>query len=284
MENFEKKLLEYRSLLDGTGGVRGTDNTAGMRGADGINRGTHDAAGTAAAAEKTAPAGLRETLAASRQAFLDAEQKAVLSRAEFLIGQMAYLQKRWWVWQAVVLLGLWCLMVQSGLNSFVQSSMGILGPLFAVLMIPELWKNRSSGSVEVEGAAYYSLRQIYAARIYAFGLVDAGMLTLFLALSVWGARAALGAMLVRFLLPMTVTECICFRTLTSRFFSSEYAAVAGCLFWAALWRIATLHGGLYEAISAPVWAGILALAGGYLIYAVRRALQRCEAERRPCRA
>ena len=279
METFEKKLIEYKTLLDSAGGADGMNAALAAYSAD-----TAEAINGAAAAKRTAPNRLRETLDVSRQAFLDAEQEAVLSRAEFLIGQTVYLRKRWWIWQTVLLLGLWCLMAQNGLNDLVQSSMGILGPLFAVLMIPELWKNRASGSTEVEGAAYYSLRQVYAARIYAFGLVDAVMLTLFMALSVWSVRAALGEMLIRFILPMTVTGCICFRTLTSRYFASEYAAVAGCLFWAALWRIATLHGGLYEAISMPVWAGILLLACFYLIYAVQCALRSCEEKSRPCRA
>ena len=44
--------------------------------------------------------------------------------------------------------------------------------LFAILIIPELWKNRANCCMEVEGSTYYALRQIYSARILLFGLAD----------------------------------------------------------------------------------------------------------------
>ncbi|MDM8211473.1 RNA polymerase sigma factor [Mediterraneibacter glycyrrhizinilyticus] len=44
--------------------------------------------------------------------------------------------------------------------------------LFAILIIPELWKNRANCCMEIEGSTYYALRQIYSARILLFGLAD----------------------------------------------------------------------------------------------------------------
>lgn len=36
--------------------------------------------------------------------------------------------------------------------------MGVASSLFVILMIPELWKNRSCGCMEIEAASCYSLR------------------------------------------------------------------------------------------------------------------------------
>ncbi len=33
--------------------------------------------------------------------------------------------------------------------------MGILAPSFVILILPELWKNRSNGAMEVEGATFF---------------------------------------------------------------------------------------------------------------------------------
>lgn len=67
--------------------------------------------------------------------------------------------------------------------------MGTLAPLFVVLVLPELWKNRSSGALEIECTAYYSLRQIYAARMVLFGLVDLALLTLFFSAALLAGQA-----------------------------------------------------------------------------------------------
>ena len=57
--------------------------------------------------------------------------------------------------------------------------LGILSIVFADLIIPEIWKNQRYSVMEVEGAAFYTLRQICAARILMFAAVDLLMVTVF---------------------------------------------------------------------------------------------------------
>lgn len=57
--------------------------------------------------------------------------------------------------------------------------MGAAAPLFALLILPELWKNQSSHTLEIECTTCYSLRQIYGARIFLFALVDITLLSIF---------------------------------------------------------------------------------------------------------
>lgn len=73
---------------------------------------------------------------------------------EFLIQQGAYIRKRWWFLQFLTLILLWWIMYSAEGNYYVERSMGVFAPVFVILLIPEFWKNRSSGSEEVEGAAF----------------------------------------------------------------------------------------------------------------------------------
>ena len=43
--------------------------------------------------------------------------------------------------------------------------MGISATIFVVLIVPEIWKNRRNGAIEIEQASYYTLRQICTARM-----------------------------------------------------------------------------------------------------------------------
>ena len=92
--------------------------------------------------------------------------------------------------------------------------MGTLAPLFVVLVLPELWKNRANGALEVECTAYYSLRQVYAARLVLFGLADLALLTGFFSVALLTGRATWEGLILHFLLPFLVTGCICLRTLS----------------------------------------------------------------------
>lgn len=120
---------------------------------------------------------VQATVRAATQAFRQREASRPLSQLEFLRQQAQFLHKRWWLLQGAVLVLLWWLLQSAGTAYEVQRAMGTLAPLFVVLVLPELWKNRSSGALEIECTAYYSLRQIYAARMVLFGLVDLALLT-----------------------------------------------------------------------------------------------------------
>ena len=134
---------------------------------------------------------VQATVRAATQAFRQREASRPLSQLEFLRQQAQFLHKRWWLLQGAVLVLLWWLLQSAGTAYEVQRAMGTLAPLFVVLVLPELWKHRSSGALEIECTAYYSLRQIYAARMVLFGLVDLALLTLFFSAALLAGQATL---------------------------------------------------------------------------------------------
>ena len=116
--------------------------------------------------------GLAETIERSKAAFAESEAKNDTSYAEFLYQQSRYIRKRWWILQGMLLLLIWFMLQMTESSIYVQRYMGIAASLFAILLLPELWKNRNANALEIESVSYYSLRQIYSARILAFALVD----------------------------------------------------------------------------------------------------------------
>lgn len=217
-----------------------------------------------------------QTIQKSKEALYNSEKIQPLNWWEFLYGQMGYTKKIWWLLQFALLAVLWWILYTSKSSLYVQRSMGILAPVFGVLILPELWKNRRSGSVEIEGAAYYSLRQIYAARLLLFAMADILLISGFLTVSVLAAEITVWELAIHFLLPFNVTCGICFGTLCGGRWSSEYFSACLCLIWCFVWVRIVLWQGLYEQISPIVWAGCIALSVVYLCWSVYRMLKNCD--------
>lgn len=213
---------------------------------------------------------------AATQAFYRREASRPLSHLEFLRQQSRFLQKRWWVLQGGVLVLLWWLLQTAGSAYEVQRAMGTLAPLFVVLVLPELWKNRTSGALEVECTAYYSLRQVYAARMILFGLADLVLLTLFFAVTLLAGRASFQDLIIHFLLPFLVTGCICLRTLSFRRDAALYTSLPLCLVWTAVWVLIVLDSPVYALITLPMWTGLLGLAAIYFFYSLYKLQSTCE--------
>ena len=91
---------------------------------------------------------------------------------EFLFEQFKFIKKRWWILQGGILVLLWILLVDSDGGANTERTLGTMSVMFSVMIIPEIWKNRSFSAVEIEKTAFYSLRQICAARILLFAVVD----------------------------------------------------------------------------------------------------------------
>ncbi len=218
---------------------------------------------------------LQRTIRESKQTFGEGEAGDILSEAEFLLWQAKYIRKHWWLLQACVLGALWFLLEWSKSGYFVQRYMGVAASLFGVLVLPEMWKNRSSNALEVEGAAYYSLRRVYAARILLFAMVDFALLSGFSFAAVLGGMVGLEEMLVQFIFPYLVTCCICFRTLYSRRIDSEAFALFLCIVWSLVWLLILLEEKVYQTVSFPAWITLLAAAFVYLGYSVWRGQKIC---------
>ena len=129
--------------------------------------------------------------------------------------------------------------------------MGISATIFVVLIIPEIWKNRRNGAIEIEQASYYTLRQICTARMLMFGVVDLVIVMVFLAITY---------------------QTTCFRVLYSRWEKSEYIAVLSCLVWVGLWMMIVANDVIYQKIVTPVWVVMLILTFVYFIFCVQKSL------------
>lgn len=220
---------------------------------------------------------LQETIRKSRAAFEESEAEELISHAEFLYQQSRYIHKRWWILQGVLLFLLWLTLWLTESNVCIQRYMGIAASLFAVLLLPELWKNRNANALEIESVSYYSLRQIYSARIFAFALVDLLLLSVFTLMVMLTGEVFAEEMLIQFFLPYIVTCCICFRVLSSRRIGSEVFALFLCVVWCLIWTQIVSNEEIYGAVSMPVWFAMTAAAVFYLAYCVYRGQNNCTA-------
>lgn len=217
---------------------------------------------------------IQETIRKSKEAFLLSEQNRMLMFHEFVWLQCKLIRKRWWLFQLSLLFLLWLVLLSIHDDRYVQRSMGIVASLFVILIIPEIWKNRTYQSMEIELTSYYSLRQIYAARMLIFGLVDTLLLTSFFGLTISILNFSMTDLLIEFLFPMTITACICFRTLCSNRLN-EMAAITLCILWSAVWLLIVLNDNVYTRIAIPIWIILLAIAVIYLGIVIDQALKKC---------
>ena len=204
---------------------------------------------------------LQKTIAISKQAFLEGEQERPVSRLEFLLEQSRYVKKTWWLLQGALLAAVCLLLADMEADYAIRRCLGLAGPLLAVLVLPELWKNRSADATEVECTTLYTLRSIYAARLTLFAGMDLLLLSVFFAGASVLTQVTVWEMLIQFLLPFNVTSVICLATLYSRKIQSETISMVLCLLWAAVWLLVMEQNEIYNAISAPLW--VLALAASF---------------------
>ena len=213
---------------------------------------------------------LQKTIAVSKAAFAAEEAEQTLTSAEFLYQQSKYIKKVWWAAQAVLLFTVCLLLNQMEGALYIRRSLGIAAPLFVILILPELWKNRTYDAMEVEGTTFYTLRQVYAARLTLFAGVDLLLLTAFFIGASFFARVTVMELLIQFLLPFNVACCICFRCLYGGRNQSEALCVLLCSVWCGLWFLVISSETLYDAISVPVWVAMLVLSFAYLVYTLCR--------------
>lgn len=218
---------------------------------------------------------LRKTISSAKEAWLETEEKGFLSRAEFIYCQGRYIKKRWWFVQGLLLGALWLVLNYVDSSRYIERCMGVAAPLFVLLIVPELWKNRSADAMEIEGAAFYSLREIYAARMLLFAMVDLALLSLFFIAASHTARLPLWELILQFFVPFNAACCICFRLLYSRRGNAQLLALLLCMVWTAVWIQIVLKEAVYEAVSVPVWIVLLLLSGAYWGYSIWRGQKAC---------
>lgn len=216
-----------------------------------------------------------ETIRKSMEAYCLAEQERLLTYWEFLWTQLWLIRKRWWLFQLLLLTWLWAVLPTIRTEQLVQRIFGVAASLFIILIIPELWKNQTCQSMEIEAASYYSLRRIYAARMLLFGIVDIILITLFCTSAAVRMDLMFSQLLIQFLFPMTVTAAICFGILCSRYPFGETAAMMMCIAWSAVWLGIILNEKIYAAITFPLWLTFIGIAFVFLAFTVYRTLRSC---------
>lgn len=219
---------------------------------------------------------IKETVKKSIDVFCAVEQERLLNYWEFLWTQLRLIRKRWWLFQLLLLSALGGVLptLQSEQNT--QRFMGVAASLFIILIIPELWKSQTYQSMEIETVSYYSLRQIYSARMLLFGIVDIIFITFFCLLSFAALKVTLSQILIQFIFPMIVTACICFGMLCSKHSFSETVAVMICTGWSGIWLFIVLNEKIYTAITYPLWLAFLGFALLFAVFTVYRTLYCCE--------
>ncbi len=215
-------------------------------------------------------AAIQATVQKSKEGFWTHEAEQSLTWPEFIYQQMYYINKVWWLLQAAVLILLWVLLKTARSETYIERCMGILAPMFIILVLPELWKNVSNCSMEIEGAALFSLQKVTAARMILFGMIDLVLLTAFITVGVSSTSITIWEMLVHFLLPMMVTTCICLRLFSVRYWKGILPSVAASLLWLTLWTLVVLRDDIYSLVSIPVWVGLLILSFAYICYCIYR--------------
>jgi len=199
-----------------------------------------------------------QTIAVSKAAFLSGEVEQRVSPGEFLIMQSRLIQKRWWFLQGLLLAFVCLFLCHMETDYLIRRALGLAGPLFVILILPELWKNRNFDAMEVECTTYYTIRSIYAARLTLFAVVDLLLLSVFFAGASVFAKITVWEMLIQFVLPFNVTCCICFRTLYAKRIRSEALAMLLCILWTGVWAMLIMSNAVYSVISVPIWISALA--------------------------
>ena len=218
---------------------------------------------------------IQETIEVARESFLLAEAEKNLSYGSFLYIQFRLIKKRWWLLQILTLILLWAIFPFAD-ALYAYRSMGVVAALFIILIIPELWKNRANQCMEVESATYYSLRQVYSARMLLFGIIDVFIITVFCGIASITLQLTLTDLLVQFLFPLVVTACICFGTLCNKRGFNEVVAVGMCMIWSAVWWLILLDERIYYDIMIPVWVTLFCIALVFMVFTIYKSIDCCD--------
>lgn len=206
---------------------------------------------------------LQETIDISKGIVSNFEANSI-SYMEFIYQQSFFIKKRWWILQALVLFIIWIMIKDIGEEFYTQRMLGLGSPIFAIFILPEMWRNITNSSIEIESASYYSLSKIYSARIVLFALVDIILITIFFILT----DLPIEIFIINFLIPFNICCCISFKALSKTKNKKEYAVV-GLVFWTAIWTMISSNNYIYNTIIIPIWVILLCLSFGYLLYSIK---------------
>ncbi len=210
----------------------------------------------------------------AKENFVQEESSQRLSYPEFLLVQARMVRKRWWLLQAMLLVLMGRFLMTETDSFYLRRGLGVYATLFAILLLPELWKNLSYNCLEIEAASFYSLRQVYAARILLFGMADVLILSVFSGIACGSMGVSFSELAIQFLVPLVLTAGICFAVFGLQH-RNILTAVFPCILWGAVWSAIISNEHFYNSILHPLWAGILAISLVFLFATLWHLWKKC---------
>ena len=157
-----------------------------------------------------------------------------------------------------------------------QKALGVLASLFVILIIPSFFREESQQMSELESTLFFSLREVYAARMVLFGLFDSIILAVFCVVLRQRLHLDLYQMVSRFFIPLVISSVICFLVLGSRWIRNPYLAGSLCVLFCGVWWFITANDRIYASIARPVWILILAAGILFLVICICSLLKRAD--------
>ncbi|SFD28190.1 hypothetical protein [Clostridium uliginosum] len=218
---------------------------------------------------------MMQTIDASKKEYRRQMLLEPMNRLEFLFQQMLSLSKRYWLTQLIVFFvaafSLGFMNLHEGISENKMSYCAIFAPLLIIFSIPELWKNISTNTYEVENTTYFDLRKVYLSRLVLVGMLDLILLTILTVITAQIGGFSLYESAIYFFVPFNFNCCICFSLLLSkRRICSELLAGGSCISGAVFWYLLVKDYHVYELLQMKIWYVLLILSLGYLIFVGKR--------------
>lgn len=215
---------------------------------------------------------ISQTINISQKSFYESKENRTISYFEFLFEQAKYIQKRWWAFQIIILIALWQIIRNSIEVEIMRRCIGILVPTFVIMILPELLKNKVSKSLEIECSTCYSLKEIYSAKMILFTIIDAILISIFMALVSATTKMKLIDLIIQFFIPFNITCLICLMCLCNKRRYNYYLKNIIAFVCIAIWIFIIVQENIYNIITLPIWIGILVLSSLYLAFSIFKIL------------
>lgn len=213
---------------------------------------------------------LNKTINTAKSSFYRGKENRTISYFEFLFEQAKYIQKRWWIFQMILLLILWNMIDCLESEDSIRRCIGILVPTFVIMILPELLKNRTSKSLEIECCSCYSLKEIYSAKMILFAIIDVLLISVFIIMVSVSAKMKLIDLVIQFFIPFNITCSICLIILCGKRQYKSYIETIVAFTFIAIWMFIVLQENIYNMITLPIWIGIILFSVLYLCFGVHK--------------
>lgn len=218
---------------------------------------------------------MMQTIEAAKKVYRTKMYIEPMNRWEFLFQQMLLLSKTYWLTQLIVFFA--ATLSLRSMNLDIRNKISycaIYAPLLIVFSIPELWKNISNKTYEVENTTYFDLRKVYLSRLLLVGMLDLILATILTVITMRASGFSMYEAVIYFFVPFNFNSCICFSLLGSkRVMFSKLLTIGACISGAVLWYQLVKDYHVYELLQIRTWYVLLVLSFGYLVFSGKRIVE-----------